>query len=65
MQNQQIINSLGRVEQELKEIKKLLKKSLPAYGSDAWWEKEESEADELIKQGKYHKASSAKELDKP
>jgi len=27
MQNQQIINSLGRVEQELKKIKKLLKKA--------------------------------------
>ena len=63
MQNQRIIiNTLGRVEQELKEIKKLLKKSLPAYGSNDWWEKEEEKADEVIKQGKYHRASSVKEL---
>jgi len=62
MQNQQIINSLGRVEQELKEIKKLLKRSLPAYGSDAWWNKEEIEADKVVKGGKLHKATSVDEL---
>jgi len=54
MQNQRIIiNTLGRVEQELKEIKKLLKKSLPAYGSDAWWEKEIISGEEQIKKGRF------------
>ena len=62
MQNQQIINSLGRVERELKEIKKLLRKNLPAYGSDAWWEKEEIEADKAVKKSKLHKAASVDEL---
>ena len=62
MQNQQIITRLDRVEQELKEIKKLVKKSSSPYGSYAWWEKEEIEADNAIKRGKLHKSSSVGEL---
>lgn len=62
MQNQQIIDRIGRVEEELKEIKRLLKKSLPAYGSDAWWEREENEADKAIKKGRLHKVASVNEL---
>lgn len=62
MQNQQIITRLDRVEQELKEIKKLVKESSPSYGSDEWWEKEEIEADSAIKRNKLHKSSSVNEL---
>ena len=62
MQNQQILARISQLEQELKEIKKLLTKKTPSYGSDAWWIKEEVEADEAIKRGKLHKASSARDL---
>lgn len=53
MQNQQIITRLDRVEQELKEIKKLVKKNSPPYGSDAWWEAEISAGEKQIKKGQY------------
>ena len=53
MQNQQIITRLDRVEQELKEIKKLVKKSSPPYGSDDWWEAEISAGERQIKKGQY------------
>lgn len=62
MQNQQVLERINRLEQELKQIKELLKKSVISYGSRAWWEKEEAEADEAIKRGKLHKASSVREL---
>lgn len=50
------------MEQELRDIKKLLAQKTPSYGSNTWWEKEEAEADEAIKRGKLHKTSSAKDL---
>lgn len=61
MQNQQIISRLDRVEQEIKEIKKLLKRNVPSYGSDAWWETEISVGEKQIKKGQlkvYKNASS-------
>ena len=53
MQNQQIITRLDRVEQELREIKKLVKKSSYSYGSDAWWEAEISAGEKQIKKGQF------------
>ncbi len=62
MQNQQIIDRLGRVEQELKEIKKLLKQSLPVYGSDAWWEREIIYGEEQIKKGRFNNYKNAESM---
>lgn len=62
MQNQQILARISQLEQELKDIKKLLAQKTPSYGSDAWWIKEETEADKAIKAGRLYKASSVKEL---
>jgi len=62
MQNQHIITRLDRVEQEIKEIKKLVKKSSPSYGSDAWWEAEISAGEKQIKKGQYKDYKNAESM---
>ena len=49
-----ILKEIGAVGQSLEVLRKKILKLLPArYGSDAWWEKAEHEADEDIKAGRY------------
>ena len=62
MQNQQIITRLDRVEQELKEIKKLVKKNSSPYGNDAWWEAEISAGEKQIKKGQFRVYKNAESM---
>ena len=49
-----ILEEIEAVGQSLEVLRKKILKLLPAkYGSDAWWEKAELEADEDIKAGRY------------
>lgn len=60
--NGQILTILFKIQKDLAEVKKRIEQLEPVYGSNAWWEKEEAEADEALKQGRTHKVSSVSEL---
>lgn len=53
MQNQQILARINQLEQELRDIKKLLAQKTPSYGSDAWWIKEVGEGEAQIKKKQF------------
>lgn len=58
MQNQQIVNRVSKLEEEIKEIKRIL--NLIPYGSDIWWQKEILAGEKEIAEKRfkrYHKAS--------
>jgi len=61
-----LLKEIETIKKSLEVLKKKIIKLLPArYGSDAWWEKAELEADEDIKKGRIAKLSSIQDLDKP
>ena len=53
---------LEKIQKEVAEIKEKVATLEPAYGSEAWWEKEHREAKEDVKAGRYTTVSSKKEL---
>ncbi len=59
---EQILTRLETLTKEVKMIKTRLFEEEPTYGSDAWWEKEEAEADKEIKEGKYTVYENAQDL---
>ena len=60
MQNQQIVNRINKLEEELKEIKRVL--DLIPYGSDAWWQEEILTGEKEIAQKRFRKYRKASDL---
>lgn len=65
-QYEELLKRIDRIEKIVKSWVKREKGALgvePSYGSEAWWEKEEAEADEDIKAGRvYGPFNTAEEL---
>ncbi len=59
---EQILTRLDTLTKEVKTMKARLFGEEPPYGSDAWWEWSDKEAQKEIKAGRYTTVHSKKEL---
>lgn len=58
-----IFSEVTSMQKRLEVLRKKIVKLLPAkYGSDLWWEKENEEALEEVKQGKYTTYNNVQDL---